>query len=309
MKTKTNSRWLISVIISILVFILLLVTESDIGVTWDEPAYIASSESYMGWFAKLVETPSDAIKAQEITNSWQINSEHPPLDKIWSGAIWSMVRGFTEHPTAHRMGNMILAAVLFGILFNWVQEVYGDIAGFAAVAALLTMPRFFFHAHLSSLDVPAAFSVFVTTYIFWKIKDYKKWTWGILLGVVWGLALATKINAIFIPFTLGLWWLIFSRKANLFVRLILMGLIAIPVFLAVWPWLYTNTIERLVTYIGFVTTNHWQIGQYYLGQFYMPPPWHFGFVMVFAVVPLSLTILFFTGVFQNLSGRKDNGLN
>jgi len=53
----------------------------------------------------------------------------------------------------------------------------------------------------------------------------------------WGLALATKINAIFIPMTLGVWWLIFRREKRLLNRLIIMGFTAIPVFMAVWPWL------------------------------------------------------------------------
>lgn len=69
-------------------------------------------------------------------------------------------------------------------------------------------------------------------------------------------------------------------------RFVVMGAIAIPV-LSLLARLYFQTIERLTEYIGFVTTEHWQIGQYYLGEFFMPPPWHFGFVMVWAVLPLK----------------------
>ena len=49
-------------------------------------------------------------------------------------------------------------------------------------------------------------------------------------------------------------------------------------------------------YIKWVTVDHWKIGQWYLGRFYMPPPWHFAFVMTLAVVPLALTILYLVGI-------------
>jgi 4-amino-4-deoxy-L-arabinose transferase-like glycosyltransferase len=297
-----------AVLISISVFILLVATAPSIGLTWDEPAYIAAARSYSSWFGQVFTTPSEAFSEDAITNAWQVNKEHPPLDKIWSGVVWSVARNFTEDLTAHRMGNMILVAVLAGLLYLLIFDAYGQAAGLAAVAALLTMPRFFFHAHLAALDVPAAVSVFIVTYAFWKMIDRKNWTWGLFLGLLWGLALATKINAVFVPLTLGLWVLIFRRELFLFVRLILMGVTAVPVFIAVWPWLYHDTWDRLTEYIAFVTTDHWQIGQYYLGQFFMPPPWHFGFVMAWAVLPLGLTILYFVGIIHTGKAHRDNGL-
>ena len=297
-----------AILISIFVFVLLWATNADIGVTWDEPAYIAASESYVTWFQQAFSYPKIAFREEIIKTRWQINSEHPPLDKIWSGVVWSLAKNFTDDLTAHRLGNMLLVAIMAGLLYLWMRDAYGLAAGLAAVGALLTMPRFFFHAHLSALDVPAAFSVFVTTFLFWKTLERKHWTWGLLLGLVWGLALATKVNAVFVPVTLGIWLICFRRELRLFLRLIIMGLTAIPVFIAIWPWLYTHTIERLTTYIGFVTSEHWQIGQFYLGKFYMPPPWHFGFVMIWAVLPLGLTLLYFAGIIRAGKWKQDKGL-
>lgn len=297
----------IATLITVFVFALLLATAPDIGLTWDEPAYIAAARSYMKWYGQVFTNPVQAFTEKSIDYSWSVNKEHPPLDKIWSGVVFSVARPFTDDLTAHRVGNMFLVAILAGLLFQLIRDVYGTWAGLASVAALLTMPRFFFHAHLSALDVPAAFSVFIVTFIFWKTRDRTHWGWDLFLGIAWGLALATKINAIFIPITLGLWWLIFRRNLRLFVRFIVMGVIAIPVFFAVWPWLYVNTFEHLIDYIAFITTDHWKIGQYYFGQYYMPPPWHFGFVMAWAVLPLGLTILYLMGIARSIRG-KDSGL-
>ena len=298
-----------AILISIFVFILLLVTASNIGLTWDEPAYIAASESYINWYGEVFTNPSEAFTEESITNAWMVNKEHPPLNKVWSGFVWSLTKNFTNDLLAHRMGNMILAAILAGLLYFWIQDSYGQVAGFASVAALLTMPRFFFHAHLSALDVPTAFSVFVVTFLFWKTLNNKQWAWGLLLGILWGLALATKINAVFIPITFVLWLLIFRRKLYLFIRLFIMGVTAIPIFFLSWPWLYHDTIERITEYILFITVDHWEIGQYYFGQFFMPPPWHFGFVMLWAVLPISLTILYFTGIISAGIARQDKGLS
>lgn len=308
MKSFKLERLGTAILLSIFVFVLLLVTAPDIGLTWDEPTYIAAARSYTGWYGQVLTNPKEAFSEEAITTAWKINNEHPPLDKIWSGMIWNVARNFTTDLTAHRMGNMILAAIMAGLLYLLIHDAYGQVAGLAAVVALLTMPRFFFHAHLAALDVPAAVSVFIVTFVFWKTLEHKKWTWGLLLGLLWGLALATKINAVFVPVTLGLWWLIFRRELRLFVRLIIMGLTVIPVFFAAWPWLYFQTIERLVAYIKFVTTDHFKIGQYYLGEFYMPPPWHFGFVMLWAVLPLGLTILYFVGIIRAGTGKQDGGL-
>jgi 4-amino-4-deoxy-L-arabinose transferase-like glycosyltransferase len=297
-----------AILLAVLVFVLLLATAKNIGLTWDEPAYIVASESYMGWFGQVFTRPGQAFSEEAITKAWSVNSEHPPLDKIWSGMIWTVARNFTDDLTAHRVGNMLLVAVMTGLLYLLIADAYGWPAGLAAVGALLSMPRFFFHAHLSALDVPAAFSVFVVTYVFWKTRNREGWTWGLLLGLVWGLALATKINAVFIPVTFGLWWLIFRRDMKMFMRFVIMGVTAIPVFLLTWPWLYVKTIERLITYIGFVTVSHWEIGQYYLHQFFMPPPWHFGFVMLWAVLPLGLTVLYFVGIYRSGTGKRDEGL-
>jgi len=298
-----------AILISIFVFILLLATASNIGLTWDEPAYIAASESYINWYGEVFTNPSEAFTDESIANAWTINKEHPPLNKVWSGLIWSITKNFADDLLAHRLGNMILVAILAGLLYFWIQESYGQVAGFASVAALLTMPRFFFHAHLSALDVPAAFSAFVVTFLFWKTLNQKHWAWGLLLGVVWGLALATKINSVFIPITFVLWLLIFHRKLYLFIRLFIMGVTAILIFFIAWPWLYHHTIERITEYILFVTVNHWPIGQYYLGQFFMPPPWHFGFVKLWAVLPITLTILYFTGIISAGIARQDKGLS
>ncbi|RPI96908.1 MAG: hypothetical protein EHM40_00055, partial [Chloroflexi bacterium] len=307
-------RWLQNrkfqaVLIMVLTLVLLVATEPQIGLTWDEPIYMRASEIYTSWFGKLITQPAEALSKDGIDESWSFNHEHPPLDKIWSGIVWSGARFVFNDQTAHRLGNMILVSVMAGLLYLMIAEAYGLAAGLAAAAALLSLPRFFFHAHVAALDMPATCAIVFVTFLFWKTRDDLSWKWTLLLGLVWGLAFATKVNAIFLPAILFLWALLFRRRLMLLVRIVVMPLIGIPFSFAIWPWLYPDIPARVMDYLGFVTVEHWKIGQWYLGKLYMPPPWHFPFVMAWAVVPLTLTVLYWIGIVRaGLKWREADSL-
>jgi 4-amino-4-deoxy-L-arabinose transferase-like glycosyltransferase len=177
-----------------------------------------------------------------------------------------------------------------------------------AAGLLLSFPRFFFHGHLASLDVPAAVMTFAVIFVFWKTKDRPGAGSAIALGVVWGLAVATKINAVFVMPALLLWVLIFQREKALILRLVYASLIAFAVFVLSWPWLFPDVIGRIWAYVRWITVDHWQIGQYYLHRFHMPPPWHFSFVMFVAVTPLAILILMVTGIVRTAKGKTNQPL-
>lgn len=295
-------------VLALFTVVLLTATAPDIGLTWDEPAYIAASESHVSWLGTLVTHPGEALSPHGIRRDWELNHEHPPLDKVWSGLVWGASRAVLDDLTAHRLGNMTLVGGLVALLYAMIADDHGHLAGLAAVGALLTMPRFYAHAHLAALDVPAAVSSFAVVYTFWRTRDRPGGRWSVLLGVVWGLALATKINAILVPPVLFLWTLLFQRRRYLFARLAVMGLVGIPLSLTLWPWLYHESMPRLIEYVRFVTVDHWEIGQWYLGRFHMPPPWHFPFVMTLAVVPLTTTILYFLGTARTFGRQRERAL-
>jgi 4-amino-4-deoxy-L-arabinose transferase-like glycosyltransferase len=300
----------IAILIGALTTALLIGTAAPIGLTWDEPAYIAASELYVEWFDQLGRSPSYALSPAGIRNYWDINHEHPPLDKIWSGVVWKLSRGWLDDLTAHRLGNMLLVGMLAGMIYYTVAAGYGRLAGIAAALALLSMPRFFFHAHLAALDVPAAVAFFALTTLFWHTRERRHIAWDLLLALAWGAGLATKINAAFVMPTLGLWVLAAWRMpggvafGRMVRRLAVMTLLGPLVFVALWPWLYHDTVARIDAYIRFITVDHWQIGQWYLGEFFMPPPWHFPFIMAVAVTPPLLLSLAAGGVWRGLRDGK-----
>jgi 4-amino-4-deoxy-L-arabinose transferase-like glycosyltransferase len=293
--------------------ILLIVTSPHIGLTWDEPTYIVAAKTYLSWFEKLFSQPGLALSSDGVHEFWVFNSEHPPFSKVWSGFIWLGAQHIFDDLTAHRLGNILLVSGLIALLYWMVAQEFGRIAGLVAGFALLTMPRFFFHAHLAALDVPVAVMIFTVIYIFWVGHQRHGFRWTLLLGFMWGVAIATKINALFIiPIVLSFWTLIFRPHRYLIVRLLVAGLISIFIFILSWPWLYYNTYDRVLNYLGFMTTGRpFPMVQYYFGELYSPPPWHYPFVMPVIVVPITLVILFGLGTYysyRNKNNRPFGGL-
>ncbi len=303
----TLSNGVITVLLASLTAIILTITAPAIGLTWDEPAYISSSESYVGWFKVLFKDPGSAFKDGTIDHYWYATHEHPPLDRTWSGIVWSVARYFFDDLTAHRLGNILLVAVMVGFLFLLVANSYGKAAGLFAAAALMLMPRFFFHSHLAALDMPVTVGIFLVIYLFWRTIDRKEWWWGLILGVAWGLAEAIKLNATFLPIILVIWFLLFRRQWYVVLRLFLMGIGAVATFFLVWPWLYHHAWVRILNYFNF-HLHHYDIGVWFLGHYYVRPPWPYVFVIMWAVVPLTVMLLAFIGIGRSRIGKQDKGL-
>jgi 4-amino-4-deoxy-L-arabinose transferase-like glycosyltransferase len=303
------SNWGLALLLAIFTLVFLILTAPDIGLTWDEPTYIEASEFHVSWLRTLAANPRSALSDQGIRDYWEFNHEHPPFDKVWSGLFWAGSRWVLDDLTAHRLGNMIISAGLIALLFLLTAEGYGRTAGFAAAVSLLTMPRFFFHAHLAALDIPVTTSILLVVYLFWRTVDLSGVKWGLLLGGAFGIALGTKINAfVMLPTLLGAWTILFRRRLSMIARLAMMVLVGLIIWLFLWPWLYHDTLQRAASYFDFMTVKHYEIEQYYHGHWLSPPPWHFPFLMTLMVVPLTLTILAAVGTIRILVDRPKDQL-
>ena len=300
---------IIAIFLACVTTIILTVTSPNIGVTWDEPVFTEAAQSYAKWIYMLAKEPARALNSATIDTYWIIQNDHPPLGKVWPGLVWLASRHVFTDLTAIRFGPILLTALLVALLYLMIAGTYGKAAGLFASVALMCLPRFFFHAHVIALDVPVAVASFALTFLFWKTVDRKSWTWGLLWGLVWGLAVAIKPNGVFTPIALVVWFAIFRRKqvAALALRLVLMGVVAVSTYFLVWPWLYYHTWTRVMEYLRY-NLHHYAIGQWYLGQYYFPTPWHYAFVILWAVMPLTVTAMFLAGMVRAGNGKRDGGL-
>lgn len=266
------------------------------GLTWDEPAYMRAALEYHEWIQRLWRGEWVVLQPAVLSAYWEYNHEHPPLVKVWYALVAVPLIPQYGEIMAFRMAAAMLSATVLAVIGTSVMHQWYVPAGLVSVALLLSMPRLFFHAHLAALDVPGALAYVLPIALFWHMRNQRSWWLGVIVGVIWGLGLATKVNAAFVLPVLGIWWLCCSRQLYLFGRLAMMAVIAPVVFIGVWPWLWVDTSKRLLDYLLWLTVDHWQIPQWFMGQSLLPPPWYFGIVMIIMVLPLALLVLGVLGI-------------
>lgn len=325
-----QDRW-IALILAASAFGVLFATEGTLAVGWDEPVYAENGQRIVIWLGTLIRglahgDLSEALHPTAIGTSFGLNHEHPPLAKAISGLGWALTRDWLPLPTAHRVGPMALTATLAAWIYVAVRQAgTGRIGALVGALALLDMPRLFFHAHVAGLDLPAAALWFFAVWVFWRIALIaeaagnaqnasaakpradlpgfsKLWTW-IAPGLVFGLALATKISNVLASVGMALWVLTSRdqrRRWELWGRLLLMGPLGLLTVIGLFPWFWSDTAPKLINWARFFTVSHYEIYQYYFGRTYLEPPWHFPIVTVLVTVPVPLLALAVIGAAQGI---------
>lgn len=294
-----HDRW-IAAALTVAVFLILFVSERDLGVAWDEPIYTMGGERIVAWLGLLGDglrrgDLGAALDPTAIGYSFGLGHEHPPLGKLISGLGWALTRAWLPLPTAHRVGPMALGALLLALIYGALRQAgVGRAAALVGGLAPLAMPRLFYHLHVAALDAPAAAAWFVFVWAFWRLSEQRRWWAWLLPGALLGLALATKLSAIVAPVAVGLWLLVGKARRqrwDLWGRLILAGPLSFLVVIVLYPWFWSETWPKLVFWVRFFTVSHYEISQYYLGRVVLGPPWHFPLVIMLTTTPATLLAL------------------
>lgn len=195
----------IPLVLFIISFLVISITIKDYGITWDEPSYMYAAKLHGEWFNVLKNSILTGnylypFSNKIITKYWESVCEHPPLVSNISFIFWSFFHHQIGDIKAYRLSGAFFFALLLTILYLFVSEIYSIKVGLISSLSLFFLPRIFGHSHFISLDLPIACMWFFTTYAFYKGLNSIKWS--IFTGVLFGLALSTKINAFFIPIPL-----------------------------------------------------------------------------------------------------------
>jgi hypothetical protein len=306
-----RKRLLIGLVLALFSMATIVTTLEDAGVTWDEPLYIKASRGYMTWLGLLKDgllqhDMSEALSDATIVRWWVQDPTlelHPPLGKFLSGLTWAAFRGLVGDISAHRLSNAVLFSFLIAMVFWMVSSAYDTVSGIFAALSLLLMPRMFFHAHLANIDTTVAITWFLSMYLFWRLESRPGWLPILIMGLAYGLALGTKLNAIVMPVVWVAWELLFRRNWHALLRLVPVVAIGLGVFVAMWPWLYHDTANRLMYYF-LMATRFKDRPQFYLGQTLPHVPWHYPFVITLAVVPLAITAMYILGIVRVVRKRR-----
>ncbi|NOX97068.1 MAG: hypothetical protein GXO98_03200 [Nitrospirae bacterium] len=286
----------IAFLLGIFSFFIIAFTINQPGLTWDEANFIPSSLSYLDWFHQL-KSP-DAFSPEIITKYWLPTREHPPLAKLLSALTILSFLKIAGLIASARLSTAFSFSFLLVLIYFLVRQFRGWQAGLFSSLSLFIMPRLFGHAHFASLDIPMSLMSVLVVFSFLRGINSRKWS--LACGVFFGLALATKLNAFFLPFPLLIWAHLYHRKQYTH-NLMSMIFIAPLIFLAIWPWLWVDTSQRLIEYLA-LKIQRSTIPVYYLGKTYAegPPPWHYPFLMTAITIPSGLLLTILAGFAQGI---------
>ncbi|MBO12660.1 MAG: hypothetical protein CMJ68_18105 [Planctomycetaceae bacterium] len=229
--------------------------------------------------------------------------DHPPLGRLALGISHGAVTAIATPrestatpfaPTAARFGSAVAFAWLIYLVGRTAASWYGAATGAWAALAVLLMPRLVAHAHLASLEmmITLAYSAAVLSLADrWQSEEAPSWRRAVVPGLLLGLALLTKIQAILLGPPVILWAL-WRFRSRAIAPLACWGAIGSVVFLAGWPWLWLDPVDHLVEYFA-RTTERAQLSVFYLGEKTpdIAAPWHYSLVMFAVTVPLGLHAL------------------
>jgi 4-amino-4-deoxy-L-arabinose transferase-like glycosyltransferase len=318
------SHWLGPLLIAFLTLVTLVLTLDGVGdvaaardapgLTLDEIFNLEQGEYLWGEF--LAEGPGwwTRSSAERTFSPPRYNPDHPPLGRLWIGFVHALFRPGAAHPDhardepvyqlfAARMASLLAFAATLLVVGVTTSRWYGCRAGTAAALALALLPRVFAHAHLAALETSVGL-LFTATALFvagnWSIVPEHagpgrtrspRWSLVLLAGLLFGLTLLTKIQAVLLPVPIGLWclWQFRWRAVPL---MLVFGLTGLIVFFAGWPWLWLDPITHLREYFASKAERP-TLYCYYLGERYadVDVPWHYPFVMFLTTVPVGFLAL------------------
>lgn len=188
--------------------------------------------------------------------------EHYPVGATLGAAISTVLSrglGWLDPYDGYHAANLLLASLLAWVFFRFLAERFGLLAATAALGLLLSSPRVFCHLMANIKDFPLMVFFTLALVVFsgaWEAGSGR----GLLAaGALWGVALGTKANALFLPLVpLGLavlgglpdaWR---GRRARLLLTCLGAGLLGVVVMVAVWPYLWADPIGRLAENLRFV---------------------------------------------------------
>lgn len=145
--------------------------------------------------------------------------------------------------------NLLAAAALLLVLFKVLDR-------YALVATLLLflMPRVFFDLMANIKDFPEMVFFSVALLVFFHGYERGS-TWEIVAsGLVWGLALGTKANALFLPLIV-IAYVAIRRPASrrIWIAVAAAAVAGVAVMFASWPYFWAAPIDRLLENVHYLT--------------------------------------------------------
>jgi hypothetical protein len=252
--------------------------------------------------------------------------DHPPFGRLWIGLChelaflaWPPVdRKVPYSVTCGRTAPATAFAALVLLVGACAGRWYGRCGGIGAALAVVLMPRLFGHAHLAALETMVNLTNSATVLFLasrcgensqhpqkqispktvpLRLGRHHVLGTAVFGGLLFGLALLTKVQAVLLPVPILLWTLWHQKWRGLAV-MVVWGLTGLALFFACWPYLWDAPLDHLSLYLGRATDRAvllvWYFGQVIADR---DVPWHYPWLMFLATVPVGLHALGIWGLF------------
>ncbi len=242
------------------------------NVTWDEAlGDLFFGERYLSYFSSFDPVyldfradpyPQDRRPDLRLSAFRGRPWEHYPVGGTLgavSSTVLSRWLGLIDPYDGYHAVNLLLAALLIWVFFRFLAERFGLLAATAALGLLLSSPRIFCHLMANIKDFPLMVFFTLSVVVFFRAWETGSTRGLLAAGALWGVALGTKANALFLPLIplalavlggLPAAWR--GRRARLLWTLAGAGVLGAIVMVAVWPYLWADPLGRLAENLRFV---------------------------------------------------------
>lgn len=299
MKWKPSLDFWIAFALFWITLIPIVLSADDIGLTYDEPIYGGAALKIARWMQDSRDHVLDGdisfpIRRTTVEQYWGAKDMQPPFAKCVTAVSLLTLTPLIGYLAAVRFASGFLLGICVAALYLWGTQIHSRKAGLVGALSLLLMPCLWGHAHLTTMDIPVAVMVFLTSFFVWQLAQSPSIGWTALAGLAAGCAVGTKMNGLLPYPVLLIWALSRGRRAFLHTAVALL-LVAPVVFFLTWPWMWFDTLIHLRQYLAF-QLKHYAIGVSYFGKVYVIPPWHYPAVMTAITTPALTLLLAVVGI-------------
>lgn len=293
-------RSIISFIIALFVSFIILQAMNDFGITWDEPIYFKGGDAYVSWIQRPIFTDKDKFFQATAADV------HPPFRKLLAGITHDVLTTklqIIDNTRGYRISSLLFIFP-FIFVFSYVAIGYlGYTFGMCIPILFSLLPHVFYLTPLVTLDyaVTALWFVAVVT----GIKGMKSYRWLTISALCTGFAMLIRLHGFVVLISVGMLWLVFfwkkltgkdSFRQKLFFTAPMWYVLflALGVFIAGWPWLWTSTLPHLKEYF-FLQTSHPGVPVMIFGHVYTHVAWWYVPIMFFVTTPAFVLSFFLLG--------------
>lgn len=198
-------------------------------------------------------------------NFFAKDTGHPPLSDIFSASfnlILFQKLGLINDIDSYHIYSIFLSSILVAVLFFWVSKKYGKFAGLISSMSLALYPLFLGESHFNIKDPPEAVFYSLAVLTFFEGVVNKKNKLLILSSIFAGFAFATKFNAVFIPFTLVPWLVIYfinekkhiKKYFSLIPSILIYPFVPFAILFASWPFLWDSPLKNFLSIVDYYTS-------------------------------------------------------